>query len=129
MAYAQSLIDCDMYLKLPDGIETDPDKRSTHVIKLLRNVYEQKQVGKVWADFLSENLFKIEFERSNINECMFYCSNLVLLVYVDDGIFVSLDGTPIGSVIKELKDSKLKLEDQWHPADYVGVNINTQGGG
>ena len=58
---------------------------------------------------------------------MFYCSNLVLLVYVDDGIFFSLDGTSIHSVIKELKDSKLKLEDQGHPADYVGVNKKKQG--
>jgi len=123
MAYAQAPIECDMYLQLPDGIETETGNSKTHVLKLLRNVYGQKQAGKVWADFLSENLFKIGFERSKIDECVFYRGSLVFLVYVDDGIFVSLDGSSIDSVIKELMDTNLKLEDQGHPADYVGVNI------
>ena len=99
------------------------------MLKLLRNVYGQKQSGKVWADFLSENLFKIGFERSKIDECVFYRGNLVFLVYVDDGIFVSLDATSIDNVIRELQDYKLNLEDQGHPADYVGVNIKKQGDG
>ena len=72
------------------------------MLKLLRNVYSQNQSGKVLDDFLSENIFKIGFERINIDECMFYCDNLVFLVYVDDSIFVSLDGTSIDSAIKEL---------------------------
>ena len=79
-----------MHLQLPDGIETDSGNSRTHVLKLLINVYGQKQAGKVWADFLSENLFKIGFEMINIDECMFYRGNLVFIVYVDDGIFVLL---------------------------------------
>ena len=109
MAYAQAPIECDMYLQLLDGIETESRNSRTHVLKLLRNVYGQKQSGKVWADFLSENLFKIGFEWSKIYKCMFYRGNLLFLVYVDDGIFVSLDGTSINNVIRELQDSKLKL--------------------
>ena len=104
MAYAQSPIKCDMYLQLPDGIDNESDNSRTHVLKILRNVYDQKQAGKVWADFLSENLFKIGFERINIDGCVFSRGNLVFLVYADDGIFVSLDGTPIGSTVKELMD-------------------------
>ena len=84
----------------------DPLSR-THVLKLLRNVYDQKQSGKVWDDFLSENLFKIRSERSNINKCIFYRGKLLFLVYFDDRIFVSLDRKSIGSAIKELIDSKL----------------------
>ena len=126
MSYAQAPIECDMYLQIPDGIETESGNSRTHVLKLLRNVYGQKQAGKVWADLLSENLLKIGFERSKIDECVFYRGNLVFLVYVDDGIFVSFDGTSIDNVIKELQASKLKLEDQGHPSDYVGVNIKKQ---
>ena len=50
-------------------------------------------------------------------------------MYVDDGIVFSLDRTSIDSAIKEFKDSKIKLEEQGHPADYVGVNINSKGDG
>ena len=80
MAYAQAPIKCDMYLQLPDRIYNESGNSRTHVLKLLRNVYVQKQAVKVWADFLSKNLFKIGFERSNINECVFYRSNLLFLV-------------------------------------------------
>ena len=90
-----------MHFQLPDGIETETGNSRTHILKLLRNVYGQKQAGKVWADFLSESLFKIGFERSKIDECVFYRGSLVFLVYVYDGIFVSLDGSSIDSVIKE----------------------------
>ena len=72
-------------------------------MKLLRNVYGQKQADKVRADLLSEKLFKIGFERSKINECLFYRGNIVFQIYVDDGIFVSLDGTSIENVIRELQ--------------------------
>ena len=120
MAYAQAPIECDMYLQLPDGIETDSGNSRTHVLKLLRNVYGQKQAGKVWDDFLSEKVFKIGFERSKMDECVFYRDNLVFLVYIDDGIFFSLDGTSINNVIRELQDYKLKQEDQGHPATMWG---------
>ena len=114
-------------MQLPDGIENESGNSRTHVPKLLWNVYGQKQSGKVLDDFLSDNLFKIGFERSNIDERIFYCGNLVLLVYIDDTILVSLDGTSIDNEIKELMVSKLNLEDQGHPANSVGVNIKNQG--
>ena len=79
------------------------------MLKLLRNVYGQKQAGKVWANFLSDNLFNIVFKRSNINECMFYRGNLVFLLYVDDRVFVSLYRTSIDNPIKELMGSNFKL--------------------
>ena len=48
MAYSQAPNECDMYLQLTDGIETDSENSRTHMLKLLRNVYRQKQAGKVW---------------------------------------------------------------------------------
>ena len=100
MAYDQYPIECDIYLQLPDGIDTDSGNSRTHVLNILRYVYGQKQEGKVWVDFLSENPFKIGFEKSNIDECVFYYGKLVFLVYVDDGIFSSLELTSIDNAVK-----------------------------
>ena len=124
MAYPQAPIECDMYLKIPDGCETDQGSNKTHVLKLLKNVYGQKQAGRVWNDYLTGKLLGLGFTRSLIDECVFYRGSLVFLLYVDDGIFVSLDGSDIDETIKELQRENLKIEDQGHPADYVGVNIN-----
>ena len=65
MAYTQAPIKCDMYLQLPDRIETESSSSRTHVVKLLRNVYGQKQAGKVWDDFLFDN-FSIFYSRGAI---------------------------------------------------------------
>ena len=111
-------------MKIPDGCETDQGPNKTHVLKLLKNVYDQKQAGRVCNDYLKGGLFGLGFKGSLIDKCVFYRGILVLLVYVNDGIFVSLDGSDIDENIRELQHENLKIEDQGHPTDYVGVNIS-----
>ena len=119
MAYPQAPIECDMYLKIPDGCETYQGSNKTHVLKLLKNVYGQKKAGRVWNNYLMGTLLGIGFKRSLIDECVFYRGSLLFLLYVDDGIFVSLDGSDIDGTIRELQCENLKIKDQGHPADYV----------
>jgi hypothetical protein len=45
------------------------------------------------------------------------------MVYVDDGIFLGKNDSKLQDAIKEIQDLGLNIEDQGHPADYVGVNI------
>jgi hypothetical protein len=44
-------------------------------------------------------------------------------VYVDNGIFLGNDGSKLQDTIRNIQDAGLNIEDQGHPADYVGVNI------
>jgi hypothetical protein len=44
------------------------------------------------------------------------------MVYVDDGIFLGSNDLQLQNVIKEIQNLSLNIEDQSHPADYVGVN-------
>ena len=45
------------------------------------------------------------------------------MVYMDDGIFLGNNDTQLQQAIKEIQGLGLNIEDQGHPADYVGVNI------
>ena len=45
------------------------------------------------------------------------------MVYVDDGIFLGNDDEQLKDAIREIQGIGLDIEDQGHPADYVGVNI------
>jgi hypothetical protein len=45
------------------------------------------------------------------------------MVYVDDGIFLGNNDAQLQQAIKEIQDLGLNIEDQGHPADYVGVSI------
>jgi hypothetical protein len=61
LAYPQAPIEFDMYMNFPKGIQMANGNRNTHVIKLLKNVYGQKQAGRVWNKHLTSGLVKIGF--------------------------------------------------------------------
>ena len=52
MAYEQASIEMDMYMELPMGFETKHGSSKSHVLKLLSNLYGQKQAGRVWNQYL-----------------------------------------------------------------------------
>jgi hypothetical protein len=58
-----------------------------------------------------------------IDDCVFFCDDIIFMVYVVDGIVLGNDDSKIQDAIKEIQDLGLNIEDQGHPADYVGVNI------
>ncbi len=94
------------------------------MLKLLKNIYGQKQAGLVWNEYFDDKMSSIGFKQSLIDDCVFYRGDIIFMVYVDDGIFIGSNDTQLQDVIKELQDWNLKIDDQGHPADYVGVNIS-----
>ena len=123
MAYPQAPIEMDIYMELPQGIETEKGNSKDHVLKLLKNIYGQKQAGRVWNEYLVDKLRSIGFNQSLIDDCVFYRNDTIFMVYVDDGIFIGSNDDQLQEAIRDLRDLNLKIEDQGHPADYVGVNI------
>jgi hypothetical protein len=123
MAYPQAPIEMDMYIELPTGIHTKHGNSRDHVLKLLANIYRQKQAGHVWNSYLITKLQEINFKQSLIDDCVFYRDNVIFIVYVDDGIFLGPSDQQLRDIINELRNLKLSIEDQGHPADYVGVSI------
>jgi hypothetical protein len=73
-----------------------------HVLKLEKNVYGQKQAGHVWNSFLVDKLTSIGFTTSQIDDCIFFRSDVIFMVYVDDGIFLGSDDSQLQEVIKEI---------------------------
>jgi hypothetical protein len=123
MAYPQAPIEMDMYMELPTGIHTKHGNSRDHVLKLLANIYGQKQAGHVQNSYLVIKLREINFKQSLIDDCIFYWDKVIFIVYVDDGIFLGPSDQQLRDKFNELRNLKLSIEDQGHPADYVGVSI------
>jgi hypothetical protein len=51
MAYPQAPIKMDMYMELPTGIHTKHGNSKDHVLKLLANIYGQKQADCMWNSY------------------------------------------------------------------------------
>jgi hypothetical protein len=126
MAYPQAPIEMDIYMELPQGIQTAQGNSKDHVLKLEMNIYSQKQAGRVWNSFLVDKLLSIGFATSLIDDCVLFRDDIIFMVYMDDGIFLGNDDSKLQEAIKEIQDLGLNIEDQGHPADYVGVNIKKQ---
>jgi hypothetical protein len=123
LAYPQAPIEFDMYMELPKGVEMHDGNRKTHVLKLLKNLYGQKQAGRVWNQHLVKGLLKIGFQQSEIDECVFYRNSTIFVVYVDDGIFASPNNKEIDQAIMDLRKAKFDIEDKGDIKDYLGVHV------
>jgi hypothetical protein len=110
-------------MELPKGVEMKDGNRKTHVLKLLKNLYGQKQAGRVWNQHLVKGLKKIGFQQSEVDECVFYRGSTIFVVYVDDGIFASPNKTEIDQAIKDLRRAKFDIEDKGDIKDYLGVHV------
>ncbi|KAL7478586.1 hypothetical protein ACHAW6_004345, partial [Cyclotella cf. meneghiniana] len=116
-AYTQAPIECDMYIELPPGIKTKHGNSKDYVLKLLANLYGQKQADCVWNQYMKDKLHNIGFQHSQVDKCVFYRDDVIFIVCMDGGLFFGSHDD------KQLKNAGLNVEDQGHPADYVGVNI------
>ena len=95
---------------IPDKTLTDEDRKK-YVLKLEKNLYGQKQAGRVWYQHLKKNLLKLGFKASNIDECVFYYGKTIFTVYTDDTILIGPDQEEIDELIRRLsKVFKLKIK-------------------
>jgi hypothetical protein len=88
MAYPQAPIEMDIYMELPQGIHTKYENSKNHMLKLEKNIYGQKQAGRVWNSFLVDKLMSLGFTPSLIDDCIFFGDDIIFMTYVDDGIFL-----------------------------------------
>jgi hypothetical protein len=129
LAYPHAPIELDMYMNLPKGIQMANGNRNTHVLKLLKNLYGQKQAGRVWNKHITSGLVKIGFVQSKVDECVFYREGVIFMVYVDDGIFFCINMDKIDQAILELRAAGYDIEDMGDVSDYLGINFESLPGG
>jgi hypothetical protein len=120
LAYPQAEVECDIYM--PRDFSIEGKNRSTHVLKLVKNLYGQKQAGRIWNKYLHEKLVCLDWIQSSADECVYYKDSIVFLVYVDDGILISPKEDISHEALRCLqKTFTISVEGMLN--DYVGVNI------
>jgi hypothetical protein len=97
-------------------------ERGTCVLKLLRNLYGQKQAGRVWYTHLVTGLKALGFVQSSVDECVFYYKQSVFLVYVDDTILLGPSERELEGII-QLLQTKFAVESEGDLGDYLGIKL------
>jgi Reverse transcriptase (RNA-dependent DNA polymerase) len=122
LAYPQADIECDLYMEVPPGFHVR-GSRKDWALKLKKNLYGQKQAGRVWNQHLHVRLTeKLGFTQSAIDPCVYYRGTLIMMVYVDDNVLVSPDASEIEQVIADLKQH-FNITDEGEIDDYLGVKV------
>ena len=114
-------------MRIPAGVELeDGSNPKDYVLKLHRNVYGQKQAGRVWNQFLVRKLTtELGFKQSAVDECVFYRGKTLYVLYTDDSLLAGPDVKEIDNIIEELKSkAKLDITVEGDLADFLGVHID-----
>ena len=129
LAYPQAPIEHDIYMKLPVGLQFEGIDESKYCLKLVKNMYGQKQAGRIWNQYLVEGLKNIGFEPSKCgDECVFYRGDVIFFVYVDDGCFLGANKASVDQAIEDLQNPDMAkhrydIEDRGDISDYLGINF------
>ncbi len=62
--------------------------KKTQCLKLLNNIYGQKDAGHTWHLQLRQGMLDFDFVQSKVSNCIFYRGDVVFMMYVDDAIFL-----------------------------------------
>jgi Reverse transcriptase (RNA-dependent DNA polymerase) len=122
LAYPQADVECDIYMQIPKGFELEGKTRDTHVLKLIKNLYGQKQAGHVWNKHLHDNLIDMGWKQSKADDCLYYKGRVMFVVYVDDGILISKHQEDIDKELTTMR-KRFNISIEGTLSDYVGVNI------
>ena len=117
-------------MKVPKGFQVTGRNQDEYELKLNKNVYGQKQAGRVWNKFLEKKLIEeVGFTKSKIDECVFYKNKTIYVLYTDDSILAGPDKDEIEQIIRDIQKANLNITKEGDIQDFLGVNIKSDGKG
>jgi len=122
LAFPQAPVERDIYMKIPAGFEVDGNDKD-YVLQLHRNVYGQKQAGRVWNEYLHEKLLQIGFIQSKYDECVYFRGRVMYVLYTDDSILAGPNATEVDQAITDIQKAGLNITVEGDLQDFLGVNI------
>lgn len=127
-----------VFMEIPIGMEIPGHDSNSHVLKLKKNLYGLKQASLNWFTYLKEGLGEIGFTQSEVDPCIFYQNDAILLVYVDDCIILSKEAIVVDKIVESLSkgfdpdnpskkySSKYVLTNDGGIKNYLGVEVDTK---
>ena len=133
LAYPQAKVSHDLYMLVPDKFKVQngnlkldqaapPPWQQRYKMKLLQNLYGLKDAGATWFNHLKKGLLDRGFKQSQVDPCLFYKKDLILITYVDDCILISPNPQLLDEWVTDMKRD-YTLEDEGDINAYLGINV------
>eukprot|EP00980_Cylindrotheca_fusiformis_P019196 scaffold6521_cov93-Cylindrotheca_fusiformis.AAC.4 len=124
LAYPQADIEVPLYMDIPRGFEVPGGRNRDYCLRLIKNLFGQKQAGRVWNKHLHKGLIGVGFVQSSVDECLYYRGSTILLIYVDDCIMIDADPSKIQQTFEDIKAQGYDMTDEGDLKDYLGVDVD-----
>ena len=110
-------------MQLPYGFDLNGDRN--FVMKLNKSIYALCQSSSNWYQHLTNGLKARDFFPSQVDPCVYYRENCIVLVFVDDCLIFSKDKSVIDGFIYSLQhgEENYILTDEGEIEKYLGVEI------
>jgi hypothetical protein len=122
-AFLHGDVDSSSYMELPEGFE-EPG----YVYRLRRSLYGLKQAPRIWYQCVHRVLAAHGFTMAQADNCVFYKSNCVICVYVDDFLVAAANSHEIDQVQRAL-ETEFQLNDLGTPRSFLGIQFDFQADG
>ena len=120
-AYLNAPIDCDVYVRQPEGFVKGI--QNDLVFKLKKSLYGLKQSGRNWNNTLDTFLKSEGFHRS-VNDTCFYTKNNIFLVHWVDDILIAAKPCILKSVKASL-EKRFKMKDLGKVSFFLGIEFES----
>jgi Reverse transcriptase (RNA-dependent DNA polymerase) len=121
LAFPQAPVETDLYKEIPIGFEIG-DNNKNYALKLVNNLYGQKQVGRVWKTHLTNGLKELGFNQTVSDPCIFWRGKVILVIYTDDTIVTGPNDLELHQAVRDIA-SKFNITSQAKVDDILGVKI------
>jgi Reverse transcriptase (RNA-dependent DNA polymerase) len=127
-AFPQAPSEAELYIDVAKGCSIDGNQ-DKWALKVVNNIYGQKQAGLVRYKYLTNKLVKeLSFTQSKYNPCVLWRDGCIIVVYTDDTIITGPSGDKIDKIISEIAETfKIKYEDTVN--NFLGINIHRMDNG
>lgn len=61
LAFPQAPIERELHMSIPKGYQVPEGSNKDYALKLKKNLYDQKQAGRVWNEYLIQKLESVGF--------------------------------------------------------------------
>jgi Reverse transcriptase (RNA-dependent DNA polymerase) len=121
LAFPQAPVETDLYMEIPQGFNID-GSRKNKVLKLVNNLYGQKQAGRVWNLYLTAGLVKLGFTQCHEDPCIFWRGTVMIIIYTDDTIVTGPNTKDIDQAVTDIASLfEITVKDTLD--NFLGVKI------
>jgi len=90
------------------------------------NVYGNKAAGRVWNQHLVKKLKAARFKQSDNDECLFFYTTTVYVLYTNDSILTGPSTRDMDHTMNRLKTIGLDITEEGEVGDFLEVHIDRE---